>query len=672
MIRVSLVCSIVLGVVLGLSPVSLAQSPSPQTSETASAAAALLREAENRNPAQRLGLRAAVFRGTQRVVPTVVITPSDVLAMEVLANWQGRLKFPVLIDDGSPAAAENIGRFVRAFNPETVVRWSSDVPEMPRDRVERRRRLLTAWNRGVGVADPTPDAKPAVDRLRELGLGINGAVVVDTTDDAWISGLALAIGRLQVLVFAESSGRVGTMGSAASAEQLHSAITAQLDGLGLKWDELGDEVDALTIAMNMFTKVDDSGYRGDDTQTSITDRLPRRSPPTGDRWAWAGMMHGSAAESLYRAMCGLFLPTEDGWLFDGYGGGQPWELFDLTTAARNLQAVGMTTVLHDLPANNGDAWRRAVARGIRSDFVLINSKGLVGRFDLVGDQVFSGEAPVLHRPAFGVMVHSWSASRPDRTSSVAGRWFAQGAYGWYGSVQEPLLAAFVPSPTVAQRIAGGFPFAAAVSHANAPAWKLLYLGDPLVVAGLSANVGERLPDPLTITGSTLVEDEMRTAAGERRFADAIRALVVLGRDGDASRLARGVLQSRPESFGSSEAEVSVLALFRDGQYKAVFDAFAKLDRDARRRNVTLGDALWHSARALRPTDIDEEMIDLLAANLRRGQITYDALEIGKIIKVKAGSVEAGRYLTSLAGTLPDGRAEQTIRQYAGEYLEGKR
>lgn len=631
----------------------------------------LLRQADGREPPQRLGLRSSIFRATQVMVPTVVVVETPRAAAAAISAWQGPVRFPVFIDDGSARAAEDIGRFVRAFEPESVLRWTPDVPELPASRAERQQQIVSVWNRGLRIVDAGPDPMPALRRLREVGLGVNGAVVIDANDDAWVAGLALAVARTQAVLFAESTGGVGSLGSPEMAGRLSESITTQLDRLGLSWRELGDEIDSVTLAMNTFTKVNDAGYRGQKTQTSITDRITRHDAPTGPRWAWAGVVHGSASEAMYRAMCGLFLPVESAWLFDGYVGGQPWDAFDLTAAAGELRRVGVRSTVIDRPDNGAAAWRRATSGGIDADLVMINSKGLVGSFDVSEETLQAGAAPILRRPAIGVMVHSWSASEPARATSVAGRWLEHGAYAWYGSVQEPMLNAFVPSPSVAQRFAAGLPLAAAVAYDDGPGWKLLYLGDPLLTAGKAENLGTRSDEQPTIPGSVPIEDEMRTAAKDRDFAKAIRSLVMLGRDADASRLARGILKDRPEAFTAAVVNAAVLPLFRDGRSIEAIEAAGRLGQGDL-LGLTSADAIWHAARTIRPDEFTPEMIETLGANLRRGQIPQDAAELGSIVKVRSGGQEAGRFLSRVADTIEQRGWADRVREVAGEFLDGRR
>jgi len=74
----------------------------------------------------------------------VVIVDSAEAAAEALRGWKGLRRFPVLIDDGTLLAAENIARFVRAFEPAKIVRWSPETePEWPEALQDRASEIVT-------------------------------------------------------------------------------------------------------------------------------------------------------------------------------------------------------------------------------------------------------------------------------------------------------------------------------------------------------------------------------------------------------------------------------------------------------------------------------------------------------------------------------------------------
>ena len=100
----------------------------------------------------------------------------------------------------------------------------------------------------------------------------------------------------------------------------------------------------------------------------------------------------------------------------------------------------------------------------------------MGGYGLVGDVPQTEPAAVL-------MIHSFSAADPSDPNTVAGRWLANGAFVFFGSMHEPYLAAFRTPELVATLIEAGMPLVAAMRQSpyepRGEPWKLVYLGDPL-------------------------------------------------------------------------------------------------------------------------------------------------------------------------------------------------
>ena len=81
------------------------------------------------------------------------------------------------------------------------------------------------------------------------------------------------------------------------------------------------------------------------------------------------------------------------------------------------------------------------------------------------------------------MIHSFSAADPNDPATIAGRWLANGAFVYFGSMNEPFLQSFRPPALVAALIAEGVPLGAAIRRSPpepfGQPWRLVYLGDPL-------------------------------------------------------------------------------------------------------------------------------------------------------------------------------------------------
>src|SRR5690606_9604668 len=99
----------------------------------------------------------------------------------------------------------------------------------------------------------------------------------------------------------------------------------------------------------------------------------------------------------------------------------------------------------------------------------VNTKGNVDFFDLSGDaRMTAFDTPLLDQPAVVHFTHSWSMRLPATETTIAARFLDAGAYGYVGSVHEPLLAAFVPPLPLAQRWGSSVPVLIAARHWEAP------------------------------------------------------------------------------------------------------------------------------------------------------------------------------------------------------------
>ncbi|NUQ68902.1 MAG: hypothetical protein HUU18_11580, partial [Phycisphaerales bacterium] len=76
-------------------------------------------------PAQvRLGQRVDVTRRSAIALSSVVIVRDSASYIAAVSRWSPVQRFPVLIDDGTRQSTEDIARFVRAYEPTRVLRWS--------------------------------------------------------------------------------------------------------------------------------------------------------------------------------------------------------------------------------------------------------------------------------------------------------------------------------------------------------------------------------------------------------------------------------------------------------------------------------------------------------------------------------------------------------------------
>lgn len=603
--------------------------------------------AQQAAPSAVLGRRVIGFAHTAEVVPTVVITRDLPSFVEAVSRWTPKLQFPVLLDDGSHRAREDIARFVRGFEPERVVLFSHDgaVPEEP---AERRRWIESALVRVFDSGtQPTPTLS-LVARWQDLGHAPPGVVVADDEDEAWAGGLALAAGRGQPIVWVKRTvkGRVNGALRHTPAQRLVEQIEAGCERTGLPWRGAGDAIEAVTLCLNTPAKVRaDFGENGAE-RFALTDLVGRhgaldagRLAPS-ERWAWSGQITGDAASSVYQAMCSLFYEPSSAWLFDGYPNEQPWNTYDSSRAAELFDRAGFGTALVDSPRGTHEDWLLSSARAVSADIAMVNSHGQQSQFALQKGRGSFRDAPFLRTPTAVYFVHSFSAAQPDNRKTVAGRWRERGAFAYVGSVHEPFLQAFVPTPAVAGRLLSGVPLAAAVRPDDAGAlWKIAVFGDPLLVF---ARPRRRSAEPIPFT-TILMRAQVAAATGREAFDEVVSAFVMQGDDGRAVEFADAVLTDRPEVFDADMAEAVALAAFREANTRVLAAAVSAMG-PARAEVTGAADALWLHAEPLMQGAVGGELADVLRANLRDGTVVRDALKLAGAMRYAGDDADANAML----------------------------
>lgn len=638
------------------------QTPPPQPGQTQQL------RFEELPPAMRLGLRADSVRRSAAVIRTVVLVSDPASYVEAVARWSIKGRYPVLFDDGSALMREDIARFVRAFKPDRVVRFSAadearlraergdnaPAPLWPADAAGRQAMMDGALFRAWGTAS----AQEFVAKLAELQLPPPGVVVANPSDPAWPAALALAAGRAQPFLWGALSGSVNGTLASDEAERFCASLETSCQNMGLPWRDLGDAVDAVTLCLNAPARV----QMGVDKIVALTDLIGRRLPDgapdreNGVRWAWAGQVFGSEAQSSYRAMCPLFLPSVPStraWLFDGYSDTTPWNAFDMTKAGEMIRQgggsgpTGIETLVDDAFDGVGRShWLRRVARPIDAGLILVNTKGMSESFDLDPGICRSGDVPSLVTPAVVHFVHSWSAEAPAERATIAGRWLERGAYAYAGSVHEPFLQAFVPQPAFAARMVSYFPLGAA-ARLDGPAWRIAVLGDPLLTFGPAPPTSDLT---LPLEGVHDVAEDVPAALKEDRFADALDLLTLLGRDGDAVRLATALRSADPKAFTPEVARAAIPALFREGELEDLVAASQQAAGLAGDLEPPLRDFIWlaGSARAeAASSQPDEKLIGALRAAIRPDQAGADAATIAPAMTILYGREPALGMLRSI-------------------------
>ncbi len=609
-----------------------------------------------------LGLRAELVRTRLKVRPTVVIvgTPDEYAMM--IARWSLAERFPVLIDDGSERAREDIARFVRAFEPLTVVRWSpagvkGEQEKLPSEPGARSAALDSVWRSAWGAAWGARSAEELRTIWAQSRFSPPGVVVASPLDPAWTAAVALAAGHGEPIIWTSTNPE--SPSGFLSDEALASLDAAILAGIGAvvgagEWKGLGDTIDAVTLCANLGSRI----KVGVD-ELALTDRIGRMSD--GSRYAWCGMIFGDEARSAYAAMCALFLTPANAWIVDGYKPefAPPYRL---EKATEFLDKAGLR-VSTNLPPRGGiDDWRERSRFGIGADFVQVNSSGLAWSFDLNPGRGYASDVPPLNRPAVVHFIHSFSAQFIGDRNSVGGRWLENGAYAYAGSMSEPFLGAFLPGSMVTARLLSKAPWGAAVRQDQGKPWKINVFGDPLMTFGARA---PRYEEALDLEGARLVEDEMRAALKQRRLARGANLLVMLGRDKDAVRLAQATLAGNPQAMDPDFARAALWPALREREGELFVAIFQRLG-DADQRDPMLVDLLWRVARPMLAS-ADMALILRLRDSVRMASVVSDAMDLAPAIARTQGTPAARGFLAGLAGQTQDKQAADQLIAASNKY-----
>lgn len=584
-------------------------------------------------PALKLGDRVARAQQVLQVVPELVVVGDRESYLAALSQWTPTRRFPVLIDDGSARAAEVIGRFSRGFEPARVVRWKKEGAGAGGfDLVETqalRDVVAKAWEVPANLND-----KGLVVALRERKLALQGVVVLDPRDEAWVAGVALAAHRGQAIIARDVIRNPSGSLTVAQADELATSIERECDAMGLTFRELGDEIDAITLTANAPAKI----AAGGGESLALTDRLGRPGLGTelNERWAWSGQIFGDAVQAAYVAMSSIFLVPRSAWMFDGYPNDGPWKQYDLTAAGDELKGQAWDVEVLDTPSNGAKDWRVRASRVVDAGLLLVNTKGNADFFDLEPGQCKPDDVPILERPAMLHIIHSWSAFVPGDRELLMGRWMERGVYFYVGSVHEPYLQAFLPGRNVVARALAGGPLGAAVRHDKAQLWKVAVFGDPLIV--MSSGM-RRTTEKVSLEGDDVM-DKLRERLKADEFDTVFRDLLLAGRENELARLGAAVVQQKPTALKQETLELLILPLFRQGKIDEMLAAYRLLD-GTRAARGDLRDALWLATyqRLAKPTT---ELAQLLRANVRTGNIGRDALAAASVIARSAENPAAGR------------------------------
>ncbi len=579
-----------------------------------------LREQLGEMPARGvLGVRVRSLEQATGNAPVVVIAPDAAAYAAQVGGWSVKVRYPVLIDDGTDAARENIARFVRGYRPERVVLAPGGSGQGVRAMVEDA--AAGAW----GATDM--EGLEAV--WERAGFVPAGAVVVSERDPAWTGGLALAAARGQVLIWSGTTrGRAGDVIKDDDLGALRVAVARGLESSGYSWRGLGDAIDSVTLCLTRPSRVAIKGEKG---HLALTDVIGRHAD--GGRFAWCGMVHGDAQWSAYRAMCAVFLDVEDAWLFDGYpkGFAEPFELDGMRGV---LEASGLGVVHDSGESGTVDGWRGRCMGGVDAGLIHVNTKGHNTWFELVRGRAYGSDVPELERPSVVHFIHSFSAQNVNPNQTIGARWLEMGAYAYAGSVHEPYLGAFVPGTALAQRLVQqGTPWGAAVRVDGGPVWKINVFGDPLMV--IPNAVGEAGADEVVIEGGVDLKDRMSEQLRAWEFDAGMRALVMRGMDDEALRLAKALAGDDEKFVVGAVAGHSLRAAVRAGDDELFLWLYDRTSAETKGHRITR-DLLWQVGRRMVSGGRDDGAVALLRGNIRNESADADLAALAGIVSRSGG------------------------------------
>lgn len=587
-------------------------------------------------PPMVLGLRLRQSRNAQFDLATVVVVPDSESYLAAISAWTPTTRFPVLIDDGTRVGREDIARFVRGFGPVRIVRWNKqDAKAVFEPSLAQMQSVVAkVW----GAEDSEKAGEPSmIAAWKKVGHVPPGVVVVAAGDTAWTAGVALAAGRGQLLMATSLKGPVDRVASVEEADGICREVEKAAEASGYSWRGVSDELEAVTLCAGVPNRI----LKGPNDFYALTDKVGRLGDglQAKDRWAWAGQIFGTPSHAAYLAMCALFVQPRGAWLFDGYEDGPPWNTFSARTAARVLEQAKIPSEVIGPPGNDAARWRGRAARPIDAGLILVNTKGNDDFFDLNKGRGVPGDVPELNVPAIVSMVHSWSATNIGRRDRLAGRWLERGVFCYAGSVSEPYLQAFVPTPNACGRLLSGAPFGASLRLDNAPLWKIGIYGDPLFALG---NTGQRRADTPALEGATSIDDGLRDMLTQGDLGRAVQVLLMQGRDDAVAKVAEAVLNDPSQNLTPEAASDCVLPAFRSSRNDLVWKIFARGGSVAL-HDPTLLDALWLGARPILESRADGALLGLMEQALRPDQAARDAGELGRAI-MRVQGLDAARGL----------------------------
>jgi hypothetical protein len=595
--------------------------------------------------AMKLGAMTAAVQRKLPVVSQVVLVPDESTYLDEISKWSPNQRWPVLFRHGSQTS-----QFIRRFSPEKVwVRESvGKVENLGKTMQET---VSNSWGGGETVRDA----------LKAIKLPPIGVVITSVKDTARTAAVALAAGRGQLLSYISNDwGAQNKIMGKATTSALIEEVRDSLSKTGLSFQNIGDEIDAITICMTLPARVNFTA--ASENPVAVSDVIGRDK--NGNRFAWTGWIEGSKANAAYMAMCSLFLERSNYWFCNTYPNNGGWGKYGLGNLLEILPKYGIDTTLVDGTLRS---LQEADSGGIRGDVICFTSKGNQDFLEMSDERTSPYWLPILDTPSALYFLHSWSLKNPSGKTTVGGTWLSRGVYAYVGSSHEPMLQAFVPQIEVMRRTMSLVPFLPASrwstgEHVYSKPWRINTIGDPLMLCPPKPTSMRRIVSPKQ---NSLYKDQAQVAKSNMKvtsekpsdesFAKAIDSVVLLGKDDLACGLWKVACQEG--SAGPMSASAVLGPMFRKNQTDDFLFAFNFISSPSRLEQ----DMLWHLAGLLSNTPLT-----VLVDNLRN---PYQADDL-KVIADRIARQKGNRAVVDIIDRVLQaarGRNERELKRMRKQY-----
>ncbi len=533
---------------------------------------------------------AESLKDSRKVVDVVCLVPNRETFLEALATWDDTTYFPILIDDTDLSI-----KFIRAFKPKKVVRFPSRAAAVSDE---------TIWP--LAVTSALRGMLSAKDKPNELIKGnilwlqkpprSPGLVLTKGGSDT-IAAAALAAGRKQGLILWADPKKWSDLLTTEEAVTRLSGVENLAKELKVEADRLGDDLDFLTLVGDMPYR-----YKTPDGENSFDDLLGRKlEDPKRRRWAFTGRITGDMKQQVYQAMCSLFLQPHSATLFNGYDPtDKRFKGYQLAPAQSRLDTFGLrATHIRDGNLSN---WRKTFSPNNKAEFLMINSSGNPTSFNLQAGSVGSTWDVPWTVPTRIHIIHSFSAADAQDPYTLAGRWLANGAYAYYGSMNEPYLQSFRSASLIADCLTKGYPWAAATrqnpeKEMFGNPWRLMVVGDPMLKLIAQNQIPARVSSEIVQNWPSFGPEEVPQESAEplTRLAWGVRQAIV----GASSTEEQGAMQAKelvgvirkidrtklPQAVRSIRDELAAHLSLESHQYEQILELADEVP--AQERSMTL-------------------------------------------------------------------------------------